>query len=213
MPFVKLSLATFVFMQVDDTVTFKLLKRSRDSIIPVEMHPSPDPSMPPGQERDHSDTATSQSQTSWGHKEGTSTLPSTGDKAVMGHKAKEGKHHSKHKQGSKDSEEYGGRGFNKYAKFTRVGDGKAFWKAAAQELASYAAQVGGRAVLCCAVLCCAVLHCAVLCCALQRCVVPWCALPCLHMLCCCAALCCATPCWAVLAVSITNALVSRCVAS
>ncbi|KAL0035668.1 hypothetical protein WJX79_007021 [Trebouxia sp. C0005] len=31
--------------------------------------------------------------------------------------------------------------FNKYAKFTTVGDGKAFWKAAAEELARYAAQL------------------------------------------------------------------------
>ena len=31
--------------------------------------------------------------------------------------------------------------WNKYAKYTTVGDGKALWKAAAEELAAYAAQV------------------------------------------------------------------------
>ena len=160
-------------MQVNDTVTFMLLKRPRDSIIPMEVHPSSDPSMPPGQHRDQS--GMEPSQTTWGtdrgHKEGTSSLPSTRDKAVMG-KTKEAKHRNNHKQGTKDSDEYGGRGFNKYAKFTRVGDGKAFWKAAAQELASYAAQVVKFAVLCCAALCCAVLCCAVLCCAVLCCIQP-----------------------------------------
>lgn len=31
--------------------------------------------------------------------------------------------------------------WNKYAKYTTVGDGKALWKAAAEELAAYAVQV------------------------------------------------------------------------
>ena len=45
-----------------------------------------------------------------------------------------------------------GRSFNAYAKFTTVGDGKAFWKAAAEELARYAAQVSTFFESCCA--CC-----------------------------------------------------------
>lgn len=32
--------------------------------------------------------------------------------------------------------------WNRYAKYTTVQDGKALWRAAAQELAAYAAQVG-----------------------------------------------------------------------
>ena len=176
-----------VSMQVNDTVTFTLLKRPRDSIIPAEVHPSPDPSMTPDQ------SGTGTPHTTWGtdrgHNQGTSALPGTGDKAVMGDKTKEAKHHNKHRQGTKESEEYGGRGFNKYAKFTRVGDGKAYWKAAAQELASYAAQVIDCAVLCRAMPCRAVrcrafpcphmLYCyAMLCCAVLCCAMPCCAVPC-----------------------------------
>lgn len=155
-------------MQVNDSVTFRLLKRPRDSIIPMEVHSSPDSSTNLGEESNQSCMETSQ--TTWGsgrgHKPGT---PSTGDKTNTADRAKEGKHHSKIKQSTKECEEYGGMGFNKYAKFTRVGDGKAFWKAAAQELASYAAQVCGSAVLCCGclrkvlstadILCCAAMLC------------------------------------------------------
>ena len=169
--------------------------------------------MTPGQDRDQS--GLEPSQTTWGtdrgYKEGTSALPSTGDRAVMGNKAKEAKHHNKSKQGTKEVEEYGARGFNKYAKFTRVGDGKAFWKAAAQELASYAAQVVEcavpfcavpcRAVLCCAALCCAVLCGAVLCCTLPcpavlRCAVLCCVLFCYILTCCVVVQCCAVTCLA-----------------
>ena len=167
-------------MQVNNTVTFTLLKRPRDSIIPMEVHPSADPNMIPGQERDQSGMQTSQ--TTWGtdrgHKESPSILPGAGDKVSQGDKTTEAKHHHKHKQGTKETEEYGGRGFNKYAKFTRVGDGKAFWKAAAQELASYAAQVFVCSVLCCAVMCCAVPCCAVLCSALLLRQMLCCDMPC-----------------------------------
>lgn len=147
-------------MQVNDSVTFRLLKRPRDSIIPMEVHPSPDSSTNLGEESNQFGMETTQ--TTWssgrGHKGATSVLSSTGDKTNTADRAKEGKHLSKIKQGIKESEEYGGMGFNKYAKFTRVGDGKAFWKAAAQELASYAAQVCGSAVLCCVVICCVFLQ-------------------------------------------------------
>ena len=199
-----------VSMQVNDTVTFTLLKRPRDSIIPAEVHPSPDPSMTPDQ------CGTGTPHTTWGtdrgHNQGTSALPGTGDKAVMGDKTKEAKYHNKHRQGTKESEEYGGRGFNKYAKFTRVGDGKAYWKAAAQELASYAAQVIDCAVLCRAMPCRAVpcfpmsAHAVLLCNVVLCCAVPCRAVPChivlcptyalpyLNMLCCCAMLCCDMPC-------------------
>lgn len=150
-----------IFMQVNDSVTFRLLKRPRDSIIPTEVHPTVDPSVTPGQESDQSGMESAP--TTWGadrgHKEGTSTLPSPGNKPVKGDKGKEAKHRS-NKQSTKESDEYGGRGFNKYAKFTRVGDGKAFWKAAAEELASYAAQVLN--LLCMLCLLCR-LGCAVLC--------------------------------------------------
>ena len=191
--FVYLLSFCFVFMQVNDTVTFKLLRRSRDSIIPAEVHPSPDPSMIPGQDTDQSGIEVSQ--TTWGtdrgHKESSSTVSNTGGTVIIGDKAKEAKHHNKNKQATKESEEYGGRGFNKYAKFTRVGDGKAFWKAAAQELASYAAQVVKHVVLRCPVLChaglcCAALCSAVLCCAVPCHAVPCCAAPtCPHAVLCC----------------------------
>ncbi|KAL3147231.1 hypothetical protein ABBQ32_002726 [Trebouxia sp. C0010 RCD-2024] len=125
--------------QVNDTVTFTLLKRPRDSIIPAEVHPSPDPDMtptqdnkPPGMETSHASWGTDK-----GHKEGTHRL---GDKSLKGDKSKEVRN-IRNKQGNKMTDQYGGTGFDKYAKFTRVGDGKAFWKAAAEELASYAAQL------------------------------------------------------------------------
>lgn len=139
-----------LFVQVNDSVTFRLLKRPRNSIIPVEVHSSPDSSTNLGDESNQSGMETKQ--TSWGtgrgHKGTTSVPPSTGDKTKTADRAKDGKHHNNIRQRIKESEEFGGMGFNKYAKFTRVGDGKAFWKAAAQELASYAAQVCGCAVLC-----------------------------------------------------------------
>lgn len=39
--------------------------------------------------------------------------------------------------------------WNKYAKYTTVGDGRALWKAAAEDLAAYAAQVKHLAVMRC----------------------------------------------------------------
>lgn len=127
-------------MQVNDNVTFTLLKRPRDSIIPVEVHPSPDPT--PTQ--DNKLPSTEPSQASWGtdrgHKEGAHRLPVQADKLGRKDRSNDAKHGS-NKLGDKASDKYGDNGFNKYAKFTRVGDGKAFWKAAAEELASYAAQV------------------------------------------------------------------------
>ena len=152
-------------MQVNDDVTFTLLKRPRDSIIPAEVHPPPDPNTTPSQDNKSSGMETSH--TSWGtdkgHKEGTY---GQGGKSAKGDRSKDARHRSD-KQGHKASDEYGGTTFNKYAKFTRVGDGKAFWKAAAEELASYAAQVFNLLLCmlrCAIVLPCYATHSAALCC-------------------------------------------------
>ena len=74
----------------------------------------------------------------------------------------QGNQHSKHssysgvplmlrrKRGGKGavSEEVN-KAWNKYAKYTTVGDGRGLWKAAAQDLAAYAAQVKHLAVMSC----------------------------------------------------------------
>ena len=44
-------------------------------------------------------------------------------------------------KGNKEVSKEVNKAWNKYAKYTTVGDGKALWKAAAEELAAYAAQV------------------------------------------------------------------------
>lgn len=164
-------------MQVDDTVSFKLLKRPRDSIIPTEVEPMSDhnttPHATPAEEEKQSRAGPrSTPQATWGVDRGLqggdTTSPSQGhDKSQKKSKNKDSKHRNKgNKQGVTDKYGFEGNGFNRYAKFTRVGDGKAFWKAAAEELASYAAQVS--VLLCYAMLCyvCMLCHAAhaVLCC-------------------------------------------------
>lgn len=166
-----------VLFQVNDTITFRLLQRPRDSIIPKEVpnhpHATPD-STPTRQEHPTNTTPLS----TWGSARhdptattaAVSTATATGQTSKPNHRgdkksdtkgkaAADSKSNMKsrskgHKQDSIEEEDDGGRGFNKYAKFTTVGDGKAFWKAAAEELARYAAQV--HAVLSCCTLfaCC-----------------------------------------------------------
>ena len=163
-----------VLLQVKDTVSFRLLQRPRDGIIPKEVpnrpHATPD-STPTKQEDPISTTPLS----TWGsgrHDATATTAAATaasttgqgskpnhrGDKKTdtKGKAAADTNSNVKsrgkgHKQDSIEDEGDSGRGFNKYAKFTTVGDGKAFWKAAAEELARYAAQV--HAVLGCCTLC------------------------------------------------------------
>lgn len=150
--------------QVKDTVSFRLLQRPRDGIIPKEVpnrpHATPD-STPTKQEDPISTTPLS----TWGsgrHDATATTAAATaatttgqgskpnhrGDKKTdtKGKAAADTNSNVKsrgkgHKQDSIEDEGDSGRGFNKYAKFTTVGDGKAFWKAAAEELARYAAQL------------------------------------------------------------------------
>ena len=148
-------------MQVNDTVSFKLLKRPRDSIIPTEVEPRSDPNVTPRTTPADEDGQSSRGgpastpHATWGvdrDLQGGETTPSQGHDKSQKRKNKDSKHRNKgNKQDAKDKYGFEGSGFNQYAKFTRVGDGKAFWKAAAEELASYAAQVS--VLLCYAMLC------------------------------------------------------------
>lgn len=149
-----------LLVQVNDTITFRLLQRSRDSIIPKEVP------LPPHAPTEGDDPDPSGPSTTWGPARlpidttaaaaaATATVPGQGSTshlkgekkpAAKGDTAAESKGNRKgrgkgHKQSSVVDEGDTGRGFNTYAKFTTVGDGKAFWKAAAEELARYAAQV------------------------------------------------------------------------
>ncbi len=163
-----------MLLQVNDTVTFRLLQRPRDSIIPKEVqnHPHASPDSTPTRQEDltnntplstwgsarHDATATTAAATAATATAQTSKPNHRGDKKTdtKGKAAADTKSSIKsrgkgHKQDSVEEGADDGRGFNKYAKFTTVGDGKAFWKAAAEELARYAAQV--HAVLSCCMLC------------------------------------------------------------
>jgi len=163
-----------VLLQVNDTVTFRLLQRPRDSIIPKEVpnHPHATPDSTPTKQEDPTNTTPLSTWGSARHDATATTTAATaatatgqaskpnhrGDKKsdTKGETAADTKSNRKsrgkgHKQDSIEEDDDGGRGFNKYAKFTTVGDGKAFWKAAAEELARYAAQV--HAVLSCCTLC------------------------------------------------------------
>lgn len=164
-----------VLLQVNDTVNFRLLQRPRDSIIPKEVipnHPHATPDSDPTKQEDptnitptstwgsarHASTATTAAATAATATGQTSKPNHRGSKKsdTKGEAAADAKSNRKgHKQDSAEGENDGGRFFNKYAKFTTVGDGKAFWKAAAEELARYAAQV--HAVLSCRMLCMLVL--------------------------------------------------------
>ncbi len=160
---------SFVLLQVNDTVTFRLLQRPRDSIIPKEVpnhpHATPDSTqedptntIPPWGSSRHDATATTAAaaaatatgQTSKPNHRGNKKSDTKGE-IVADNKSNRKSRGKGHKQDSFEEEDDGGRGFNKYAKFTTVGDGKAFWKAAAEELARYAAQV--HAVLGCCTPC------------------------------------------------------------
>ncbi|DBB05197.1 TPA: hypothetical protein ACH3X3_010439 [Trebouxia sp. C0006] len=151
--------------QVDDTVTFKLLQRPRDSIIPKEVmpnHPHATPDSTPTKPEDLTNTTPLSTWGSARHDPTATTAAATaatatgqtiksnhrGDKKTdtKGKAAADTKSSIKsrgrgHKQDRVEEGDDDGRGFNKYAKFTTVGDGKAFWKAAAEELARYAAQL------------------------------------------------------------------------
>ena len=168
------ALPKLVLLQVDDTVTFKLLQRPRDSIIPKEVmpnHPHATPDSTPTKPEDLTNTTPLSTWGSARHDPTATTAAATaatatgqtiksnhrGDKKTdtKGKAAADTKSSIKsrgrgHKQDRVEEGDDDGRGFNKYAKFTTVGDGKAFWKAAAEELARYAAQV--HAVLSCCML-------------------------------------------------------------
>ena len=167
------ALPKLVLLQVNDTVTFKLLQRPRDSIIPKEVssHPHTTPDSTSTKQEDptnttplstwrsarHDPTATTAAAIAATTTGQTSKPNHRGDKKsdTKGKTAADTKSNMKsrgrgHKQDSVEEGADDGRGFDKYAKFTTVGDGKAFWKAAAEELARYAAQV--HAVLSCCTL-------------------------------------------------------------
>ena len=164
-----------LILQVNDTITFKLLQRPRDSIIPKEVafdshatpgstptkegaepdngNPSATPSSSWGSSRERKDNPSSAAAaTGQAKNKGEKMSDNKGDKGTNSklHGRSRGKGH-KH---DSDEKEDDGKAFNKYAKFTTVGDGKAFWKAAAEELARYAAQVCSTLCMLC-LLCCA----------------------------------------------------------
>lgn len=163
--------------QVNDTVTFKLLQRPRDSIIPKEVPPQPhacshstskkeeehtdDSNLSAstwGSGRNQKDTIAATAHTAAASTAGTASKSCTADNRVKkkDSKSNDGKstdgkgtdtksngrnRHKGHIQNTAEAQQEDGRGFNKYAKFTTVADGNAFWKAAAEELAHYAAQL------------------------------------------------------------------------
>ncbi|DBB01557.1 TPA: hypothetical protein ACH3X1_000206 [Trebouxia sp. C0004] len=150
--------------QVNDTVTFRLLQRARESIIPKEVpnHPHATPCPTSTKQEDPTSTtplstwgsarhdataitavaiaATAPGQTSKPYHRGDKKSDTKG-KAALDPKSSIKSRGRSHKQDIVEGDDNSGRGFNKYAKFTTVGDGKAFWKAAAEELARYAAQL------------------------------------------------------------------------
>lgn len=162
---------------MNDTVTFKLLQRPRDSIIPKEVPPQPhacshstskkeeehtdDSNLSAstwGSGRNQKDTIAATAHTAAASTAGTASKSCTADNRVKkkDSKSNDGKstdgkgtdtksngrnRHKGHIQNTAEAQQEDGRGFNKYAKFTTVADGNAFWKAAAEELAHYAAQV------------------------------------------------------------------------
>ena len=139
-----------LLLQVNDNVTFRLLKRPRDSIIPTEMHPTdlnPAPGTVSTEEDGHINRGglPPTPEASWGKERGANiadaNVSGQASKSHKGDKSRGGKLRRGNKQDAQGLHGFGGSGFNKYAKFTTVADGKAFWKAAAEELASYAAQV------------------------------------------------------------------------